>query len=103
MDAIAEMIALFLAAHLSCSADRAMEERIGGSTYTVLSYTCGDQHWQAWSGWCVIESSGVKYMGMPFFLKEMETQHTWYVTRFGNTQYGRGAQLQDAYEPACGS
>lgn len=103
MDAIAEMLAMFLAAHLSCSADKAMEQQIGGSSYTVLSYTCGEQHWQAWSGWCVIESSGVRYMGLPFYLKELGTQDAWYVTRFGNVQYGRGAALAESYEPACGS
>lgn len=101
MDALSFILSLFLSGSAACSAEPAMEQRVGLETYLVLSYQCGTQHWRAWHQWCTVESSGVRYIGRPFYLVEQQSQIALYVSRFGEVQIGQGAALDDAYVPLC--
>ena len=103
MDALSLILSLFLSGSAACSADPAMEQRVGNANYLVLSYHCGTQQWRAWHRWCTVESSGVQYIGRPFYLVDQQSQVALYLSRFGEVQIGIGAELEDSYVPLCNS
>lgn len=103
MDGLSLILALFLSGSVACSAEPAMEQRVGHTNYLVLSYHCGTQHWRAWHQWCTVESSGVRYIGRPFYLVDQQSHIAFYLSRFGEVQIGQGAALEDAYIPLCNS
>lgn len=109
MDAIWLMVLLFLNGNALCEADPATLTKLGGQTYQVLQWTCGDKQFQVWQRWCPMnDPPGVEpspprgYWSRPYYLEETRSGHGFYLNRFAEIHAGIHIDVEEIYRPPCG-
>lgn len=99
-----DFIAFFINVLVACNAMPAYETVLSGEHFLVQTWSCDTKDKpvtiKAYTPEC--DTGHTKYWGRHIFVEWQEWQTAQYLTRFGEVQIGQGAQLADAYKPACG-
>lgn len=100
-----EFVAFALNALIACQALPVTEQKLSGSVYQIQAWTCqtgqGPVQVRAWRRPCQGEQE--PYWGRMVFLEFQEWHTSLYLNRFGEVMTGAGAEVGEAYLPACGS
>ena len=107
MDMISMMAGSFLNLMVGCDAQPVIVMRVRAQDYQIQSWVCTDKHeakhlWRTWQLECTAQN-GATFWSRPYFLEEQGEDVAYYVNRFGEVQGGRGASIEQAYVPLCGS
>lgn len=114
MDALQVLMALLLTVNEPCTALPDQQTALGGQTFKVAPYRCGDATIRLWSGWCPRPAvSGVPdhgsrgtdhgYWSRPFLMEDEQSGQGVYLNRFAELQTGWHVLFDEVYVPRCGT
>lgn len=100
MDAITVLMLLMLTVSEPCTALPDQQTRLGGETYRIEAYRCGEMTTRVWSRWC---PEGQGFWSRPFLLEDQASGRGVYLNRFAELQAGWHVRLDEVYVPRCGT